>query len=77
MTLLIDSYLTPLLGNLCTFPGPLTQGGCVMYKEVPKNMGDGDLTDFYIATHKHCSVKKGDELDSGKRECLGERECRG
>ena len=43
-----------------------------MHKEVPKSVGDGDLTDFYIATHKHCWVKKGDELDSGKRECLGD-----
>uniref|UniRef100_A0A7S2QV48 Uncharacterized protein n=1 Tax=Triparma pacifica TaxID=91992 RepID=A0A7S2QV48_9STRA len=53
------------LGDPSITSGPLTQGGCVIHKEVPKSMGDGDLTDFYIATHKHCSVKKGDELDSG------------
>ena len=46
------------------------QGG-VLAKRSRKH-GRGDLTDFYIATHKHCSVKKGDELDSGKRECLGD-----
>eukprot|EP00520_Triparma_pacifica_P003176 CAMPEP_0118665964 /NCGR_PEP_ID=MMETSP0785-20121206/18937_1 /TAXON_ID=91992 /ORGANISM="Bolidomonas pacifica, Strain CCMP 1866" /LENGTH=96 /DNA_ID=CAMNT_0006560193 /DNA_START=187 /DNA_END=473 /DNA_ORIENTATION=+ len=52
------------LGDPSITSGPLTQGGCVIHKELPKSMGDGDLTDFYIATHKHCSVKKGDELDS-------------
>jgi len=58
------------LGDPSITSGPLTQGGCVVYKEVPRSVEDGDLTGFYIASHKRCWVNKGDELDSGLVETL-------